>query len=881
MQSRDKKLINRSSPSKRAAKKKEWPKLKPTNTFRAGVSKRITLTDLERKIQAMESVEVQKPLLDRTTMRKKRKLTVHEILYIADVIPIVPSAIKEIGLLMQQQHKNIIISQLLNIEIYPLSINILRAEIEYNFYQSLIEPGRSIGITCAEAIGGPLTQLTLSSFHMTGSAVAGTSGVDSMREMFNASQHRKKEFSVFHFKDQDLTFEEVYERKKHFDCITLYDLIKNATVIQKHMKPEEWWYNLYDKLYKNRMTITSSTNVFLRLHLNVQKLYDNQITTEMVANRLNLIEGEKHDVCKCIFSPTSIGIVDVYATESVSSFLKEKFENTKIKSEVLTVFNDENVHIIFLRKCIINKMNEIIIQGIEGLTCYSPVTTKLIFFFQNSIPFYTPDGNGIGILFTEKEKKHLFKKKPIKDDENYMYNTWKLIIDDISVRVSGVPMEKIIRLITETGLHVLYYPGKSEFKSFDPLYSQFKFNSIIIYSPPHIRELKQMIYHDNGTVEESKGPFDPIKYIKHCIETATYQKQKNIEDADLKILKYANYVHVETVGINMRALLSHPLVNPNKCKCNNFHVMNEYFDIEVMRNMFIREFYEHITNNAANINSRYLILIADFVTNQGFPIPLTSRGVARQKVGTCAEASFENAMSTFIRAAWSSRKEDIKSASAAIFLGVRGITGTGMIYPIPDEKMLADNLAFFESNEEFKVLNESEETLDNTVDDYECINSSVQYYGQPERSEDINPDLGVMETRLGVLCPKTNIPKLKKFKLSTKRPDWICTLLAITATPTTSKNTTPTPTTSKNTTPTTSKNTTPKPAKKSDNATEDSKKGPATGRLKSNPGKTGDSIVEDPGTEAVAALGKTSDKSTVDSKIGGKTKIVIIKKPKG
>lgn len=756
-----------SSPSKRADKRRNLPGLKidKKSPFFDKPPQTLPFDNIiKNNIVVVPKQKVVQPVSE--NIRVKRKLTIEEILYIADVIPVVPSSIEEIGIIMQQHHKNIIISQLLNVEIYPLSINILRAQIEYYFYKSLIEPGKTEGITCAEATAGPLTQLTLSSFHMAGSAVAGTSGVDAMKEMFNVSPNRKKEFTTIHFLDKYLSFEEVYEKKKFIDCTTLNDLVNRTSIVEKSETQNDWWLPVFFGLYPEMKSTTEDANVFLRLYLDVQKLYNYEITTEMIAEKINSLYNKS--LCRCLFSPTVIGIIDVYPTKNVTGFVKKTLKKS-VTPDSLTSFNDESVQVIFLQRSITNKMPEIIIQGIEGLTDFTPVSLKISLLLQNALPLFLRESASVGDLLTPEELTNLMSDHVLPEDSKY--DMWKLIIDDINIRFKGIPIDKIVKLLEEIGLVVLFYPESSlkKFQGINVLYSQLKSNCIIIYVPKNIKEIKQIKYNEDGTLTESDKKFNPVDYINYCINKANYEKKQNavIGEKTANILKYSVYVYAETSGINMRSLLSNPNIDPLTCKCNNFHIMNEYFDIEVTRSCFIREFYEHITNNAANINARYLILIADFVTNQGFPIPLTSRGVVRQKVGTFAEASFENAMNTFIKAACSTRKENIKSASAAIFLGVRGITGTGILNLLPDEKMLTENK---------KILDE--------IPDFQEKDLPKDIIFEPTiiiRNNTVSDDLSLQEIPVEnkSLCPKNLLPEIKKFTVGTSVPEWVLSLISV------------------------------------------------------------------------------------------------------
>lgn len=62
-------------------------------------------------------------------------------------------------------------------------LDIVVREIVESFNQSIIHAGEMVGIVAAQSLGEPLTQMTLSSFHKSGSGVAGLQGTPRIREL--------------------------------------------------------------------------------------------------------------------------------------------------------------------------------------------------------------------------------------------------------------------------------------------------------------------------------------------------------------------------------------------------------------------------------------------------------------------------------------------------------------------------------------------------------------------------------------------------------------------------------------------------------------------------------------------------------------------------
>ena len=62
-------------------------------------------------------------------------------------------------------------------------------EIIKNFNNALVNPGEMVGVVTAQSLAEPLTQLTLSSFHKTGSGTSGLQGVPRMKELLSYSKN--------------------------------------------------------------------------------------------------------------------------------------------------------------------------------------------------------------------------------------------------------------------------------------------------------------------------------------------------------------------------------------------------------------------------------------------------------------------------------------------------------------------------------------------------------------------------------------------------------------------------------------------------------------------------------------------------------------------
>jgi hypothetical protein len=739
-----------SSPSKRGDAKVEHGPLN-VKGYMAPITNNRKLFEVPNRpnniVWVVETKTIEEPFIDQDDEDNyhPRYLTKEEMEYIVDVIPFVPAAIEEAGVIVQQQIKNLLTTQIMREKIIPLGINILRSEIEFHFYKCLVEPGKTLGVTTSESIGQPLTQTTLGSFHYAGQATAGVSDTNSFNEMFNISPERKNEFSIIHFKNKDLSYDEVFEMRRKIIGVSLVELVKKSTIIQvddKDILTRGWWYGLVEKMRGIPMGDDSpihNAKVYLRLTFDRQQLYSYDVSTTEIAN---IIKGKDAiHTCICVPSPTTSAIVDIYPSKDVEAILRTCFGKSGVNAYSYKDLPSAGVEVLFLQRCIVNRMAEIIIKGVPGLKSLTPQPVRIVSHLKHAERVSVSDYKTIEEITTEgeiKEVKKLIVKHGIfelmsdedrriledgysengkyKVPDGYENKIWKIWIDDIAIRVSGVPINKIKKFITACGFIVLYAPPDIEEEFYNhetilnPLQSQLRGDGIFVYEPPDM------------------GDYDPLEYIKFRVDKADADMKK-VEEArktdrtypyvkgTRDIINNSVYVYADALGTNMSALLSNPYVDPSRCRCNNFHYMLQAFGIEVTRNAYIREFYEHIINNGAFLSPRYLILIAEFVTNQGFLIPITSRGVSRQNIGVFAKVSFEHAMATLIEGAAFTREEGVESTSTAIFVGRRAMIGTGLCQPVPDQVMLEENRKI----EEKIVEAMEEEKYQNIEDDLQAM----------------------------------------------------------------------------------------------------------------------------------------------------------------
>ena len=152
----------------------------------------------------------------------------------------------------------------------------------------------------------------------------------------------------------------------------------------------------------------------------------------------------------------------------------------------------------------------------------------------------------------------------------------------------------------------------------------------------------------------------------------------NPEYHNKKISSYT-YVYAEIYGSNLTDLFQHPDVDKKYSITNNIKEVLKIFDIETARNVICIFCDRIIRSNGSYINGRHISFLADFMTNSGTIIPITSKGIARTNRGVFADASFEQPIDFFIKSALIGKKEKSNFTSTSIFMGKRMSIGTGSL----------------------------------------------------------------------------------------------------------------------------------------------------------------------------------------------------------
>ncbi len=544
---------------------------------------------------------------------KPRRLTEEEIKDILAVVPMVKSASIEVATYNRESMLKMLREQLKEIYITPLGLHNVKDEVVRQFNEAVVKPGSVVGVTAAEALGQPITQMALNSFHQSGSSKNVTGGIDGIRELINASKELKNTSCSIFFKNQNLSFDDIITKvRPAITEIKVSDLVKGIPDIETFdqiSQDEPWWYSPYRTLVRGDF----QSNSILRLDIDVDQLYSYKVTMEDIAK---VIEQDQSVIC--VYSPMNIGKIHIYPIEKTVA--------TKIKGE--GVIDRKNASMIFLWEAVIPALDKLIISGIPGIKQIYPVEAP------------------VWQIVKEEQRSDSVERG------------WFLILNEVRMKITGIKVEKLTHLCEVAGMTIFKVrPKFVGVQTPDGKSPTELVNSLIKADKEAEKEYEAARRKEGARV--IRRPPTELMTASHLVYT----------DSDGSIYKGATST--------LRTLLAHPNIDSTRTYCNNVHEINEVLGIEAARSFLIKAFSDAISYEGAYINPRHIVLLVDFMVSLGQVNGITFSGISRQPIGALEKASFEQAMETFKEAAGFGELKEVKGTSASIYIGKRAQIGTG------------------------------------------------------------------------------------------------------------------------------------------------------------------------------------------------------------
>lgn len=135
---------------------------------------------------------------------------------------------------------------------------------------------------------------------------------------------------------------------------------------------------------------------------------------------------------------------------------------------------------------------------------------------------------------------------------------------------------------------------------------------------------------------------------------------------------------INTIGTNLEAVLKLKEVDARKTFSNNIYEVANVLGIEAARNVIIEEALKTIHEQALNIDTRFIMLVADIMTFGGEINSIGRYGVAGAKTSILARAAFEETIKHLVRASVRNEVDNLQGIFENVMIGQVSPSGTGM-----------------------------------------------------------------------------------------------------------------------------------------------------------------------------------------------------------
>ena len=663
-----------------------------------------------------------------------RKLSEDQINDIVEFsIPRIPAVMDIISEDNNRQIKEFIKSELRERKIVITTDNIekLKNEIKETYYRSLVSPGDSVGVEVAMSFGQPLTQMNLDTFHSAGTSSDLGSGVKSLQELFNVSTNRKKNLTTIHFKDKNLTREEIHIQGKVLKGISVKTLLESSDI--KYVEDRNsldnlekensgWWYDNYMSIFPPKDI--ELREAILKLNIITEQFVDNikkYHTEEDVKNAYMTSDGYISVVYNPMITTPKQIVEDITSSQlvyirphlKVDRFLRLKFNTIKCynlgisMNDIVTSLMDETIYCVA-----------------------SPLTIGIVDIHPNeeyiheTIEKFATKG---GIQFAKCNRKTSKMKIPLNIEEQDMTQSKILFLtviienclDDIFIKgIKGITniipvTENVINAIKTklvSDLDILLKHDSNTLWYMGINYMKLKYTGIphqkvlALCRDANITIIENNIFdqdrnfskHPHLIVESNEDPKNIIgksfneadRYVKEQVkEIATSSKETSYSlpyYPDIYRNAFYNYAYTEGEKI-VRKLMRHTKLDNRLILPNNPNEICEIFGIESARLYMVREYVNLIESSDSYVTPVNIELLVDYQTAMGFLTPIHAIGSSKQGTSSLSAATFNDPIGAFQKAASIGKVDKINSISSCIMAGKKSLNGSGLSEVITED----------------------------------------------------------------------------------------------------------------------------------------------------------------------------------------------------
>lgn len=477
--------------------------------------------------------------------------------------------------------------------------------------RALVSPGEHVGITIAEANGQPVTQMNLKIFHLAGQ-ITDSDSVNRYRDLIYATRSRseKKMITKVHLAVLDRsgavsyrpTFQQAYDHAYTMIERTVNSLVPGEKLGYKFFRGKT-------PSHKEAYTRRKDPGLpFLRIIIDRYRLYRTGLSLLGLAKIIEKVIGSVE-----VFPSSAIkSEIDIHVEDGSFSGIIGLANSKGVKAPFTNDMDVEKKFLYILEYFVLPLVKNVSISGTAGII--------------NSVVSFSPL---MGVIRTIQPHE----------------GGWKLWIDHVALKVSGIPPCVIPETLIDGGFTV-----------------------------------------DSKFAERQLGVLNSgFLFVKR----APNGSELNASSPD-EILKNTNYHYLQVQGGKYEDILLSEGVNQRSTICNDPHQIASVRGIEACRDWMESELFDILRSGGQSIAPRNIAAIPEFITVLGVVTPINSNGASAHKRGAFVDMTFENAMGAIELAAVDRSEGSATQTSASILIGRQVTIGTGAMFLRKKPEVIAE-----------------------------------------------------------------------------------------------------------------------------------------------------------------------------------------------
>ena len=602
-----------------------------------------------------------------------------------------------------------------------------------SLYKAFIEVGTTLGVRAATALSGPLTQMTLNTFHFAGQQSGVAAAFNLVRDFLTGTKTDRNPSMRIFLKDPttgtDLhdvvhvgTTVSIYEMRSDLEQTTVDDVVATTQTLNRQEALNEdvpLAMAIAARLRPDRFQgadFRFPMTYVLLLDLNLYRMKTRNINMMELAQSIEGPSVPGHpNAITCVWKSQLEGKMYVLVDELRDYGIKLATPQTAIQ--------------MFIDQQIIPTMSKWIIKGIPGIVALEPREVNVLSSIdriqymidgqRKNITGRIPRGPtggqqiviisqkktrlegaslydvyllflvaGFQILLVNKEQLEIViqNNPPSVEKQTEMIRRADLIIHSLNdgLFTVGLPADDL----TKAGFTILGAAGpKTLLIEGDPnkVPSQYevisKEGDRITIKYDNLKDLRDRVRAIGFKVQNVNETTIVIRYdsgnvlidLQNYITSARNSKSDSNEfpqtDQDRRILSRAAFSYIVTNGSNFEPIAWRDDVDLYRSYPSKSHEISEILGIDAARTFLIEEFTRTLEDFSSYINVRHIGLMFDLFTNLGVVNSMTHAGVNRRALGPLAAASHQRAMDVFTNSSIFGDKNKILGQSAAMYVG--------------------------------------------------------------------------------------------------------------------------------------------------------------------------------------------------------------------